>query len=163
MVRRASEVLRAVFISPELAIALAVALGVRFAATDAETLAARLTSLDTSSALTLLGLPLSLVVGSYALGQGVLHPEQGRQELVAWPNYWRLKTRVWIAISYSIGGVVVFWFGLYLIWKGWTRLGTPLSAAGLTGACVALGTVAIAAFRVREILDRNLSDGGRGI
>ena len=145
--------LRAALVSPELFAALAAAFLTQVFRQDVATLAPKLASVDVGVALTLLGLPLGLIGGTFALGNKVLHPPAGRDILLEWQQYWRLKLRVWLAVAFSVCGAAAFWIGLYLVWRSHPVSGATVGLAGLAAALTALGTIAVASFTVREALD----------
>lgn len=152
--RRAFECLRVILVSPEIAVALLVLLlAIRYP----ETLVAlsrllRSPQLDAST-LVLLGIPSSLVIGTYSLGIRVLRPGAGRNVLIQWPDYWQLRVRVFVAFGYAVAGLVGWIAGWYCVQLEMPIFGVALALGSVLVAAISFASVAIARIMVREVLD----------
>lgn len=99
----------------------------------------------------LLGLPLALFAWIAHESRQLLHEDkQTTQVLTAWPDYWRLKVHIWVALCYAL----LFAIASIAPWMVGTGIscasGLLLCTLGLVGQLVVCASVYAARFRVRE-------------
>ncbi len=100
-------------------------------------------------------IPTALIVASIKFASDLLTPlkDKSNNILYEWPDFWKLKMRVWIAISISIfaGIVSIASISLNGIIKDSTL--ACLFFGGIAVSGVAVFSEIIAKFKLREILD----------
>jgi hypothetical protein len=152
-VSRSLEALRAVVISPEaLAIVASIALAILWPEAIVW-ICEQFEPSDYGGRLALLGIPIALLVPTYSFSYGLLNPGDSRTELKKWPEYWRLKLRIWVALWYSSLSVVAFFVGWAAVEHRAPILGTTLMLSSLLTSSVCLLSVGIARLQLRDALD----------
>ncbi len=101
----------------------------------------------------ILSLPIILTVATYKMGRDLLNPEDKREILTEWPEYWLLKNRVRAALAFSAGSCVGFIVGWFLIQEGEVEIGAATSMASILVGAFSLVTVAMAKIDGRDVLD----------
>jgi hypothetical protein len=149
-----SDALRATFVAPEiLSCLLTVVVATRFSHALLW-LAQELSPRDFGGKATFLGVPITLLVCTYVMSSGLLQPVGRRKDLVAWPGYWRLKLRVWVALAYSTLALLTFFVGWYIYQATPNRqLGAGLTLGGLLVSATSLVTVALARIQLPDVMD----------
>lgn len=99
------------------------------------------------------GLPLAMLAFNYKEGFELLSPSGGHKVLLEWPDYPMLKVRVIAALvwctSGAIGGVIAVWM---VANDSSPQLAIAILIAGILAASAATATIALARFKLREIL-----------
>ncbi|MEW6058428.1 MAG: hypothetical protein AB1540_17645 [Bdellovibrionota bacterium] len=98
-------------------------------------------------------IPFGFLATCYHFGTDVLFPEEGRSVLLAWPNYILLKTRVVMALIYCVVAILIVCVGIYWIAKTKSSFGTTLILAGWFSSSAAIFSVALAKWKIRELLN----------
>lgn len=148
--KRIAEVLRVVFISPEF-LAGSIPFAISSYWPEPANFAAQLLASDTKWALGMAAIPIGLLVGTYGFASDVLSLSGAKKAILAWPDYWKLKMRVLVALGYCIVGFGFVIGGVYsvahhrLVWGATTAISGALCAAG------AIASVALARWTIREI------------
>jgi hypothetical protein len=100
-----------------------------------------------------LGLSIGMLAFSYKEGFDLLSLNGGRKALIEWPDYPMVKTRVLIALAWCLIGVASCLISAWMVAKNLhPLLGITLFISGLIAAAAASATVALARFRLRELL-----------
>ena len=151
---RLRELLRAVFISPEVLVTGIIALGAAFVPSWVRSAGSAFLSGDVPNVLAVLGAPFALVMAAYTLSGSVLRPHGERTVLRTWSEYWRLRLRVVVALGYTLVGSIAVTVGWVLFKAHWELTGSAVSLAGAGIAAVAVATIAHARQDVEDIVDR---------
>ena len=146
-----SEVLRAVFISPEI-VAGSLPFLISFYWSEPATFAAQQLASDTKWALGMAAIPLTLLAASYAFGSEILSPSGTKKILLSWPDYWKLKMRILVALGFCLLGFAFVLCGAYMVPHQSPIWGATIAMSGLFTAAAALASVALAKWSIREIL-----------
>jgi hypothetical protein len=73
---------------------------------------------------------------------------------VTWPHYWRLKLRIWIALTYCSLGLLTFIIGWYVYEATPLRtLGAGLVLGATLVSLASLATVAFARIQLPDAMD----------
>ncbi len=75
-----------------------------------------------------------------------------RKVILEWPDYWMLKSRVVLALSFCALAFVIGLGGLYWIAEKESSLGAALMLSGWLSSAAVLATVSLARWRIRELL-----------
>jgi hypothetical protein len=134
-----SEALRAVFISPEI-VAGSLPFLISFYWSEPATFTAQQLASDTKWAL------------GYSFGSEILSPSGTKKVLLSWPDYWKLKMRILVALGFCLLGFVFVLCGVYMVPRQNPVWGATIAMSGLFTAAAALASVALAKWSIREIL-----------
>lgn len=150
---RAVEASRVLLLSPELVAALAVITISVWLPSPLAAVGEFFVAADAGVAATLLCAPTAVAVATYHFGTKLLRPDNGRNLLVEWPGYWRLRLRIRVALAFNAIGLLGWFVGWVLL-----RVGHPLSGAtvglmSLAMSLVSLCSVALANQDLGDILD----------
>lgn len=99
-----------------------------------------------------LAVPAGFLGTCYTLGTDVLWPQGAGKVLLEWPNYWMLKSRVIAALIFCALALLIVSVGCYWIAEAKSSLGAILILAGWLSSAAALASVALARWKIREIL-----------
>lgn len=150
---RAREIVRVVFLSPELLVALAVGV-VWWRSPGAFENVANALSAGKGVPEFMGALPAALVVASYRLGVSILRPgdESENKILYRWPQYWALEARVYGSGFLCLICGVTYWV-TYVNPFGWAAhtVGV-LSVLTIALPIVSVVTLAIARLIIRKIV-----------
>lgn len=149
--RKLIEFLRAVCISPEL-VAAGLPFVISFYWPEPATFVGQQLASDAKWALTTATIPLALLATTYAFGTDILSPSGAKKVLLSWPEYWKLKMRVLVALGFCLVGFVGGMLGVYLVLHQNLVWGATITVAGLLLSASALASVALAKWAIREIL-----------
>lgn len=154
MTKRAVEWARALLVSPEL-VSVALILGATY---QWPALALRLGSLGRFDevdgwVLALAAAPLTLVGLTYNSAMKVLRPETGREALIEWPDYWRLRIQVLAALIWAGVGALAWMVGGLLVQLDSILAGTAIAISGIASSAVATVTTGLARLEVQDALD----------
>lgn len=149
--KRFVEFLRAVFISPEI-VAGGLPFAISFYWPEPATFAGHQLASDTKLALGTASIPLGLLATTYAFGSDILSPSGAKKALLSWPEYWRLKMRLVVALGFCLLGFICGMFGVYLVLHQNLVWGATMIIAGVLLSASALASVALAKWAIREIL-----------
>jgi hypothetical protein len=147
---RLTDFLRTFFISPEILVFLsAFALSMYWPEPAAFT--TQQIALDLKWGFGAALVPICFLAASYRIGTDVLSPQGARKALLDWPDYWMLKTRVILSMVFC--GICFFsaLVGFYIIAKDKSPAGATVLLASLLSSSASLATVALAAWKIREI------------
>ena len=97
-------------------------------------------------------LPVGFLVASYQIGGEILSPQGTRRLLLDWPDYPMLKSRVVLALIFCCVGLALGMAGAFLVGRYKSVVGTALIFSGVLLSATSLSTVALAKWRVRELL-----------
>lgn len=150
---KALDLVRAVLISAETAAALAVVAIANLWPRGLQVVGEFFATAEPAVMATLFCAPVVVIVAMYGLGTKLLRPEKGRDVLVGWPDYWRLRLRVRVALVFGVVGCLGWFLGWVLLRLGQILWGTTIALASLTVALVALASVALAQHDLGDILD----------
>jgi hypothetical protein len=144
------DLLRAVFISPEVLTALVPFAVLLYWREPASFFTDHFSS-DIKATFGVGVVPLGLMVASYKLGGDILSPQGARRILLDWPDYYMLKNRVVLALIFcgiSLGLGIAGAFGVV---KYKSIIGATLIFAGILSSAASLATVAVARWKIREL------------
>ena len=145
---------RALFISPEVAAALAIGSLALFFPTISRVVGSKVLTAELGLLTTLQSAPVVLTVATWYLGKDLLNPnEQQRKELVGWSQYWRLVLRIRIALIWGVIGIMFTAIGIVAALAGRPRMTIAAIAIGIAIAAVGTVTTALAAMTSKDILD----------
>lgn len=152
--KRGVEWARALLISPEFAVVACVALASFYWPTLARKVGAlgQFDKID-GWVLALAAAPLSLIGITYNAAMKVLRPEQGREDLISWPGYWRLRIQVLAALTWVCAGSLAWIVGGLLILDGSIVFGAGVAVSGMAAAAIATITTSIARLDVQDALE----------
>lgn len=146
------EYARVYLISPEVATVLAAAAILVVKPTVLEALGRTLLSGGTGLDTALFFAPFALAMLSYKWGDDILNPPD-KAALIEWPDYWRLRLRVWASLAFAALGITAWVIGFLML---------TLSQAHAIAAClivasgglllVSTATVGVARLMIKEIL-----------
>jgi hypothetical protein len=145
------EIFRAVFISPE-AVAASLPFAILLYSSEPATFAAQQLASDIKWAIGTAVIPLGMLVTTYAFGSEILSPSGVKKALLVWPDYWKLKMRIVIALGFCLLGFIFVICGVYMVAHQNLVWGATNVIAGLLSAASALASVALAKWNIREIL-----------
>lgn len=150
--RRLSDGLRLVLVSPELVGVLAPWALLAFVP-DWPSVMAKPMSEGVGFGLTAAGLLLAACAFCYKEGGELIDPSGPRAVLLEWPDYHMLKARVVASLVWCVLGIGCV---LAATWMAAAAVGTHVAGAllssGVLAAAAAVGTVALARYRIRELL-----------
>ena len=150
--RRLLDTLRFVFVSPELAAAL-LPFVIQQYEPDWGSVILKSMREGLSFGLAATALPLGALAFCYKEGSDILDPTGARAVLLEWPDYLMLKSRVIAALAWCVGGVAAALVATWMVANNVSpRSGVSLLATGVLISAVAAGTVALARYRIRELL-----------
>lgn len=99
------------------------------------------------------GLPLAMLAFNYKEGFELLSPSGGRKVLLEWPDYPMLKARVVAALAWCTGGAIAGVIAVWMVANDFLpQLAIAILIAGIFAASAATATIALARFKLREIL-----------
>jgi hypothetical protein len=107
---------------------------------------------DNKWALATATIPLGLLATTYAFGTDILSSSGANKVLLSWPEYWKLKMRVLVALGFCLVGFVGGMLGVYLVLHQNLVWGATITVAGMLLSASALASVALAKWAIREIL-----------
>ena len=103
--------------------------------------------------LTAAGLSVGMLAFCYKEGFDLLSLSGGRKVLIDWPDYPKLKARVFGAFAWCLIGITACICATWMVAKGFHPLfGVSLLISGLLSAATATATIALARFSLRELL-----------
>lgn len=143
--------MRVVFISPEM-VAGGLPFAVSFYWSEPATFAGQQLALDAKWAWGIASIPLGMLATTYAFGSDILSPSGAKKALLSWPDYWKLKMRLVVAMGFCLFGFICGVFGVYLILHESFIWGATTVAAAVLSSASALASVAFAKWAIREIL-----------
>ena len=149
--RKFIEFLRAVFISPEL-VAGGLPFVISFYWPEPATFVGQQFASDAKWALGTATIPLGLLATTYAFGTDILSPSGSKKVVLLWPDYWKLKMRVVVALGFCLLGFICGILGVYLILHQNFVWGATIVIAGLLLSAAALASVALAKWTIRELI-----------
>lgn len=149
--RKCIEFLRAVFISPEM-VAGGLPFVISFYWPEPATFVGQQFASDAKWALATATIPLGLFATTYGFGTDILSPSGAKKVLLSWPEYWKLKMRVVVALGLCLFGFVGGMLGVYLVLHQNLVWGATIIVAGMLLSASALASVALAKWAIREIL-----------
>ena len=141
------EFVRAVLVSPEVLIG-ALPFAISSYWPEPANFASEIVMSDTKWTL---GMGIILLVGTYGLAWDVLSPSESKKAILSWPDYWKLKMRIYVALGYCIVGIILIMAGVYMIAHEIILWGATIAISGILCGATALATVAIARLTIREI------------
>lgn len=150
--RRFAEYVRAIVVSPETVAVLLVLLIAALRPQWIESVIQYLAATDGPARIALLCGPAALPIAIHKLSANVLHPKK-RELLIAWPEYWLLKTRIRCAWFFGAAGFSAWIGGWLLAMAGHPTSGGTIALAGLCAAAVALASTAAAHYEIDDALD----------
>jgi hypothetical protein len=130
------EVLRAVFISPEI-VAGSLPFVLSFYWSEPATFTVEQLASDAMWVVGTAAIPLTLLAATYSFGSEILSPSGPKKVLLSWPDYWKLKMRVVVALGFCFLGFMFVLCGAYMVqhqnpvWGATTTISgllTPASA-----------------------------------
>lgn len=145
------EFLRAVFISPEI-LAGSLPFAISLYWSEPATFAAQQLASDTKWAFGIAVIPLTLLAAIYSFGSDILSPSGVKRVLLSWPDYWKLKVRIVVAMGFCFLGFILVLCGAYMVLHQNPVWGAATAISGLLTSASALASVALAKWRIREIL-----------
>lgn len=99
------------------------------------------------------GLPLAMLAFNYKEGFELLSPSGGRKALLEWPDYPMLKARVVAALAWCTCGAIAGVIAVWMVANDFLpQLAIAILIAGILAASAATATIALARFKLREIL-----------
>ena len=150
--KQISDVLRALFLSPELMAALLPFVAYAHAPEVVDTLAKPMKE-SLAVALGPTALPLAMLAFNYKESLELLSPTGSGAVLLEWPDYPMIKGRVVIAFGWCVLGIIACGVGGWMVLSDVApRVAVAIVAAGVLSAATATATIGLARFRVREIL-----------
>jgi hypothetical protein len=146
-----ADLLRAVFVSPELLFALLPFAIYTYEPTWADVLLKPMSD-SISWGLSGAGLSIGMLAFSYKEGFDLLSLSGRRGVLIEWPEYPKLKARVLIAFGWCLIGTFTSICAAWMVAKAFHPfLGATLLISGLLSAATATATIALARFSIREL------------
>lgn len=150
--KRLVDVLRLIFVSPEMLMAL-IPFGIYVNAPTLGDVLIKPIKDGIGFGFAAAGLPLVMLAFNYKEGLELLSPSGARKVLLEWPDYPMLKARVVAALAWcasgALGGLVAVW----MVAHGYlSQLAIAILIAGILAASTATATIALARFRSRELL-----------
>jgi hypothetical protein len=152
--KRVADVLRALFLSPELMGALLPFVAYAYVPEVADTLAKAMKE-SLAVALSPTALPLAMLAFNYKESLELLSPTGPGKALLHWTDYTMIKDRVVVALGWCVLGMIACGVGAWMVLSDVaSRVGVVIVAAGVLSSAVATATIGLARFRLREILGR---------
>lgn len=148
------EFLRALLVSPEMLWLASVGLAAAFVPHWLLNAGSVFLSSDVPNILPVLGAPFAVLVAGFQLSGAVLRPHADRAVLRSWPDYWRLRLRMTIALGYALVGSLAVTAGWVIYKADHKLLGSSTSLAGVGVAAVAVASIAYAKQDVEDITDQ---------
>jgi hypothetical protein len=149
---RLTDFLRSVFVSPELFFALVPHAIYAYEPTWADMLLKPMSD-SVGWGLSAAGLSIGMLAFSYKEAFDLLSLSGGRKVLIEWPEYPMLKARILVAFGWCLVGVAACLISVWMVAKNFhPLLGVTVLISGLIAAATASATVALARFRLRELL-----------
>jgi hypothetical protein len=149
---RFTDLLRSVFVSPELFFALLPLAVYAYEPTWADLLLKPMSD-SVGWGLSAAGLSIGMLAFSYEKGFDLLSLSGGRKVLIEWPDYPMLKARILVAFGWCLVGAVACLTSTWMVAKNFhPLLGITLLVSGLIAAGTATATIALARFSLRELL-----------
>jgi hypothetical protein len=149
--RRLADWFRLVLVSPEL-VGILAPWALLAIIPDWPSVIAKPMSEGVSFGLTAAGLLLAACAFCYKEGGVVIDPSGPQSVLLEWPDYHMLKARVVASLGWCVLGITCV---LAATWMAATAVAThvagALLASGVLAAAAAVGTVALARYRIREL------------
>ncbi len=150
--KRFKDFLRWMFVSPELLFALVPAAIHVYEPTWADMLLKPMSD-SVGWGLSAAGLSIGMLAFCYKEGFDLLSLSGGRKVLIEWPDYPELKARILGAFGWCLIGVAACLISVWMVAKNLhPLLGITVLISGLIAAATASATVALARFRLRELL-----------
>ncbi len=149
--RKLGEFLRVVFISPEL-VAGGLPFVISFYWPEPATLVGQQFASDAKWALGAATIPLGLLATVYAFGTDILSPSGAKKAVLSWPDYWKLKMRLVVALGFCLLGFICGMLGVYLVLHENLVWGATIVIAGLFLSAASLASVAFAKWTIRELI-----------
>lgn len=99
------------------------------------------------------GLALGAAAFCYREGGDILEPSGANAVLLEWPAYFMLKGRVVAALAWCVAGIGAALAATWLVASSVSpQLGVTVLAAGLLAVGAATASIALARYRIRELL-----------
>lgn len=150
--KRVADLLRALFLSPELLCAVLPFAVLHYAPSFGELLLKPMRE-SLVFGLTAAALPIGLLTFNYKESLALLSPEGQAKVLLEWPDYPTLKNRVLIALGWCTAGLVACGLSVWMIASDFRPdMAIALLSAGVLSSGAATATIGLARFRLRELL-----------
>ena len=99
------------------------------------------------------GLALAAAAFCYREGGDILEPSGTKAVLLEWPGYFMLKARVVASLAWCVAGIGAALAATWMVASDVApQLGVAALVAGVLAAAVSAATVALARYRIRELL-----------
>jgi hypothetical protein len=99
------------------------------------------------------GLALAAAAFCYREGGDILEPSGAKAVLLEWPGYFMLKARVVASLAWCVAGIGAALAATWMVASDVApKLGAAVLVAGVLAAAVSAATVALARYRIRELL-----------
>lgn len=149
---RFTDLLRSVFVSPELLFALLPLAIYAYEPTWADLLLKPMSD-SVGWGLSAAGLSIGMLAFSYEKGFDLLSLSGGRKVLIEWPDYPMLKARILVAFGWCLVGAAACLTSTWMVAKNiHPLLGGTLLISGLIASATASATIGLARFSLRELL-----------
>lgn len=149
---RFTDLLRSVFVSPELLFALLPLAVYAYEPTWADLLLKPMSD-SVGWGLSAAGLSIGMLAFSYEKGFDLLSLSGGRKVLIEWPDYPMLKARILVAFGWCLVGAAACLISTWMVAKNLhPLLGVTLLISGLIASATASATIGLARFSLRELL-----------
>lgn len=109
--------------------------------------------LDAEILIAALGLPFFLLALTYKFSRNLLKAGGKRRILVEWPDYWKLRVVIRVALGFGAASCAAIVVGWLLVQQGYIVGGATTMLAALTVSSITLATVALAEIDEQDILD----------
>lgn len=150
--RRVADLLRALFLSPELLCAVLPFAVLHYAPSIGDVLLKPMRE-SLGFGLAAAALPIGMLAFNYKESLELLSPSGSAKVLLEWPDYPMLKNRVLIALGWCTGGLVACALSVWMIAADFQAyMAIALLAAGVLSSGAATATIGLARFRLREVL-----------
>lgn len=149
---RCIDLLRLVFVSPELLFSLVPLAIYAYEPTWGDILLKPMSD-GVGWGLSAAGLAIGMLIFSYKESFDLLALSGGRKVLIEWPDYQMLKVRILVAFVWCLVGGAACLISVWMVAKGFRPLlGITFLISGLIAAATASASIALARFNLRELL-----------
>lgn len=150
--RRVIDGIRLVLVSPEL-VALLLPFVAHLYAPDWTSVLLKPMKESLGLGLTAAGLALGAAAFCYREGGEILDPSGPKAVLLEWPGYFMLKSRVVTSMAWCAAGGALALVGTWMVPSDVEpQLGATVLVAGMLASACAVATIALARYRIRELL-----------
>jgi len=151
-VRRVSDLLRLLVLSPELLAVLA-CLAIQTYVPDWLSVVTKVRKDGLTFGLSGAGIALAALAFCYRQGDDILSPTGRLTVLLEWPDYFMLKSRVIAALTWCVVGIGACLTATWMVADGKTvQWASVILVAGILVAGMAVASIALARYRIRELL-----------